>query len=490
MDPISTAAPDHTAADLAAAMRRLARSSVLVIGDAMLDRYVYGEVERISPEAPVPVLAVQREIALPGGAGNVVRNLGALGAAVAFISVVGDDQAGSDLTGLIGGQPGVEPWLLVQGSRITTMKTRFVAQGRPLQGHQLLRADREDTRPINPRLMDRMLRIARDAMVATSVTILSDYRKGVLADEAPASLIAAARQAGRRVVADVHGHDYARYAGTDVIVVASRDLGLAVAMPVDSDAAVAAAGDALRLRHGFGAVLIMRNEDGMTLVDAQGAMHFPVEAAEVFDISGTGDTAVATLGAGLACGLDLRLAVRLANIAAGVVVGKMGTAVARESDLLAAISPQAGALRKIVTTEAAAERAERWRRNGWRTGFTHGCFGPLRPGHVHLLEQARGACDRLIVAVDSDAVVRRNKGEARPLQPEPVRAARLASLPCVDLVVVNTEDTPAELLRALRPDLLVNGADRPPEQMAGADLLEEWGGRVMLAEMLPEATGD
>jgi D-beta-D-heptose 7-phosphate kinase/D-beta-D-heptose 1-phosphate adenosyltransferase len=237
-------------------------------------------------------------------------------------------------------------------------------------------------------------------------------------------------------------------------------------------------------------VLIMRNEEGLTLVDEQGAMHFPVEAAEVFDISGTGDTAVATLAAGLAVGLELRLAVRLANIAAGVVVGKIGTAVARESDLLAAISPQAGALRKIVTLEAAAERVERWRRNGLRSGFTHGCFGPLRPGHVHLLEQARGACDRLIVAVDSDAVVRRSKGEVRPLQPEPVRAARLASLPCVDLVVVNTEDGPAHLLRALRPDLLVSGADRSPDQAAGAELLEEWGGRVMLAEMLPETAGE
>jgi D-beta-D-heptose 7-phosphate kinase/D-beta-D-heptose 1-phosphate adenosyltransferase len=196
------AAPDWAAAspagsslaegeELAAAVRRLARASVLVVGDVMLDRYVFGDVERVSPEAPVPVLTVQRELAVPGGAGNVVRNLGALGAAVAFVSVVGDDQAGSDLTGLIGGQPGVEPWLLVQGGQTTTVKTRLVARGQ-----QLLRVDRESPEPVHPKLAERLVRIARDAMAATSVTLLSDYRKGVLAGEVPAQLVAAARQAG------------------------------------------------------------------------------------------------------------------------------------------------------------------------------------------------------------------------------------------------------------------------------------------------------
>ena len=197
---------------------------MLVVGDAMLDRYVYGSVGRISPEAPVPVLTVHGEQSLPGGAANVVRNLAALGVGAAFVSVVGDDEAGSEITGLIGGQSGVEPWLLVQGSRITTMKTRFVAKLRQVQGHQLMRADREDTRPVHPKLVDRMLRIAEDAMPATSVTVLSDYRKGVLGGDVPARLIAAAHAAGRKVVADVHGPDHGRYAGADVVVIAARDL--------------------------------------------------------------------------------------------------------------------------------------------------------------------------------------------------------------------------------------------------------------------------
>ncbi len=476
-EPVAELAPDSMA--LSRAVRRLARTSVMVIGDVMLDRYVYGTVDRISPEAPIPILTVEREVAMPGGAGNVVRNLTALGAAVAFVSVVGDDQAGSDLTGLIGGQPGVEPWLLVEGARATTVKTRFVSQGQ-----QLLRSDREETAPIGGKLAERMLRIANDTLAATSVAVLSDYRKGVLAGAVPAQLIAAAKLAGRRVVVDPKGPDYARYAGADVVTPNRKELAEATGMPVDGEAALVAAAQALRAEHGFGAVLVTRAEDGMTLVDADGAHHFPAEAAEVFDVSGAGDTVVATLAAGMAAGLDLKVAVRLANIAAGVVVGKVGTAVAREEDLLAMLTPQGGALRKIVTREIAAEQVERWRRKGWRTGFTNGCFDLLHPGHVHLLEQARGQCDRLVVGLNSDASVRRLKGSTRPVQPEAARAAVLASLSAVDLVCIYDEDTPEHTLEMLRPELLVKGADYTLDRVVGADLVQGWGGRVWLAELL------
>ncbi len=483
-DPAQDPAPGNPAAldgdGLADAVRRLARTSVMVIGDVMLDRYVYGTVERISPEAPIPILTVEREVAMPGGAGNVVRNLTALGAAVAFVSVVGDDQAGSDLTGLVGGQPGVEPWLLVQGGRATTVKTRYVSQGQ-----QLLRSDREVTAPVNPKLAERMMRIASDTLAATSVAILSDYNKGVLAGDIPAQLIAAAKAGGRRVVVDPKGPDYARYAGADVVTPNRRELAEATGLPVDDEAAIVAAGTALREAHGFGAVLVTRAEDGMTLLDADGVHHFPAEAAEVFDVSGAGDTVVATLAAAMAAGLPLPMAARLANIAAGIVVGKVGTAVAREGDLLSALSPQGGALRKVVTREAAAEQVERWRRRGWRTGFTNGCFDLLHPGHVHLLEQARSQCDRLVVGLNSDASVRRLKGSSRPVQPEAARAAVLASLSAVDLVCVYDEDTPVETLAELRPDLLIKGADYTVETVVGADLVQGWGGRVWLAELLP-----
>ena len=478
IDPVPlTPAP---ATDLAAAVHLLAKSSVLVVGDVMLDRYVYGQVTRISPEAPVPILSVQREIAYPGGAGNVVRNLTALGAAVALVSVVGDDQAGSDLTGLVGGQPGVEPWLLVQGGRTTTLKTRLVAGG-----HHLLRTDREETTPIHPKLAERMIHIASDAMAATGVTVLSDYQKGLLAGDVPARLIAAAHATGRQVIVDPKGPDYSRYAGADIITPNRRDLSEGTGLKVEDEATVIAAATALRQRHGFGAVLVTEGAAGMTLVDAAGVRHFPAEAAEVYDVSGAGDTAVAVLAAGIAAKLPLPVAVRLANIAAGIVVGKVGTAVAREADLLAAISPQGGALRKVISRQVALEQVERWRHQGYRIGFTNGCFDMLHPGHVHLLEVARDACDRLVVGLNDDAGARRLKGAMRPVQPDTVRAAVLAGLPSVDAVTVFEEDTPEALITALRPDVLVKGADYTMAEVVGADLVRSWGGRVLLASLLP-----
>ncbi|MDE2516734.1 MAG: D-glycero-beta-D-manno-heptose 1-phosphate adenylyltransferase [Rhodospirillales bacterium] len=474
---------EHDGAELAAAVARLAQTSVLVIGDVMLDRAIYGHVARISPEAPVPVLAIEREVALPGGAGNVVRNLTALGAGVAFISVLGDDQAGSDLTGLVGGQPGVEPWLLVQGGRTTTVKTRFLAAGQ-----HLLRADREEVAPVHPKLAERMIRIARDAMAATSVTVLSDYRKGLFGGEVAPALIAAAREAGRTVIVAAKadpGHaaaGLARYRGADVLILGHETL-LAEGddtSPADPQEAAAA----LRDRHGFGAVLLTRHGDGMTLIAEGRARHFPAEAREVYDTAGAGDTVAAVLAAGLAARLDLALAVRLASIAAGIVVGKVGTAICRPADLLEALSPQGSGLRKIVGRQAAEEQAARWRHKGLRVGFTNGCFDLLHPGHVSLLEQARNACDRLVVGLNDDASVRRLKGADRPVQSAAARAAVLSGLGSVDLVSVFEEDTPEALIEALRPDLLVKGADYAPDQVVGAEAVRGWGGRVMLATLL------
>jgi D-beta-D-heptose 7-phosphate kinase/D-beta-D-heptose 1-phosphate adenosyltransferase len=399
---------------------------------------------------------------------------------VAFVSVLGDDQAGSDLTGLIGGQPNVEPWMLVQGGRTTTTKTRYIAQGQ-----QLLRADHEEIQPIHVKLAERLVRITQDAMLATTVTVLSDYNKGVFAGDVPARIIAAARAAGRKVIVNPKGADYSRYAGADIITPNRRELREATGMPVDTVEGLIAAAESLRAAHGFTAVLVTRAEDGMSLVMHNEVHHFPAEAVEVFDVSGAGDTVVAALAAGIAAGLPLPVAARLANVAAGVVVGKVGTAVARESDLLAALSPQGSALRKIVTVQQAAEQAERWRQRGWRVGFTNGCFDLLHPGHIHLLEGARNQCDRLIVGLNSDASVQRLKGPARPVQQEAARAAVLGGVAAVDLVCIYDEDTPEQTLQAVRPDLLVKGADYTIETVIGAAFVQSYGGRVMLADIVP-----
>jgi D-beta-D-heptose 7-phosphate kinase/D-beta-D-heptose 1-phosphate adenosyltransferase len=322
---------------LAEGVDRLSRARVLVVGDAMLDRYIFGRVHRMSPEAPVPVLTMATQLDEPGGAGNVVHNLAALGAAAAFVSVVGDDPAGAELTGLIGGQPGVEPWLLVQGGRITTEKTRFIAEGNRLGGQQLLRTDREDTRPVHPKLAERLLRIARDAIAATSVMVLSDYRKGVLAGDVPQQLIAAARGANRRVVVDMRASDFARYAGADIIVPHRADLAPDRDDPPEGDDAIAEAADAVRRAHGIGAVLVKRGEEGLSLIDADGAAHFRLDPARLVDLSGAGDAAVATLAAAIAVGLGLRQAAALANAAAGAVGAQPGSCVIRAEALLAGI---------------------------------------------------------------------------------------------------------------------------------------------------------
>ncbi|MGP8025312.1 MAG: D-glycero-beta-D-manno-heptose-7-phosphate kinase [Acidocella sp.] len=467
-------------ADLGAYVRKFHRASVLVVGDAMLDRYVYGTVSRVSPEAPVPILTVTREVAMPGGAGNVVRNLVALDAAAAFVSVVGDDQAGSELTTLVGGQERVEPWLLVHGGRTTTLKTRYIAQGQ-----HLIRADREETIALPEKLAERLVRIALDAMAATSVTVLSDYRKGVLSEGVAQQLIEGAKKLGRKIIVDPKGRDYARYRGADVVTPNRRELHEATGLPVETEAEIVHAAQTLVHQFNFGAVLVTRAEDGMSLITADEVRHYPGEAKEVYDVSGAGDTVVATLATALAAEVPLADAARLANIAGGIVVGKVGTAVARPADILTAIAPATGALRKVVTPSAAAEAAERWRLRGYKVGFTNGCFDLLHPGHVHLLEQCRAMCDRLIVGINSDASVQRLKGPTRPAQGEAARAAVLASLASVDLVCLFEEDTPIELIKRIKPDVLIKGADYTRETVVGADLVESWGGSVALAQLLP-----
>lgn len=455
-------------ASLLDAARLLKRGAVLVVGDAMLDRYVYGRVERISPEAPVPVLAVEREVALPGGAGNVVRNLTALGAAVAFVSIVGDDQAGADLTGLIGGQPGVEPWLLVQGGRATTTKTRFVASGQ-----QLLRTDHEQAAPIHPRLADRLIRIATDAVAATTVMVLSDYGKGVLAGDTPTRLIAAAQAAGRRVVVDPKGSahqgtGFARFAGADLIMPTRTALAEATGLPTGTEAEIATAAATLRAAHRFGAVLVIRGEAGVSLI-GDTVTHMPSDVAELIDPAGAGDAVVAVVAAGLAAGLAMAVAARLGGLAAGIAMGKSGIGVVREDELAEVLTPGRLAARKLASRGQAAERVEGWRRAGHRVGFIIGTDLAAEPD---VLAQARGWCDRLVVGI----------AEGNPA------AEPLAQLAAVDLIIRYASDSALELIRLLRPDVLVQDPGRAPETLAGGELLQEWGGTVRRALPLPSLT--
>ena len=469
-------------ADLIPLVEALGRSRVLCVGDVMLDHYVYGRVERVSPEAPIPVLHVEREVKKLGGAGNVLSNLQALGAQACFISVTGSDPAGREVGKLVAGLGGGEAHVLTERGRVTTIKTRYVADTQ-----QMLRADREQAAPLKGGLREDFRRIVEEALPHYNATVLSDYAKGVLADGLAAEIIAAARDAGHTVVVDPKGADYARYRGASLIKPNRRELGEATKLPVASEAEVAAAARALIAEHGFGAVLVSLGQEGMLLAEASGATQkLGAEAREVYDVSGAGDTVVAVLAAALAAGAGAADAARLANVAAGIVVGKVGTAVVHGNELVETlVDRDALATRKVLPLALALDHVARWRRNGLRIGFTNGCFDLLHPGHVSLLSQARALCDRLVVGLNSDASVVRLKGTGRPVQNEQARAAVLASLASVDLVVLFEEDTPLGLIAELKPEVLVKGADYRLDEVVGAEIVEAYGGKVVLAELLP-----
>jgi D-beta-D-heptose 7-phosphate kinase/D-beta-D-heptose 1-phosphate adenosyltransferase len=460
----------------------LSGGAVLCVGDSMLDRYVYGTVERVSPEAPIPILRVEREVNMLGGAGNVLRNLLALGARASIATVMGEDGAAENLRALFDACDGAMTSVTVAAGRKTTVKSRFLAGNQ-----QLLRCDQESVEPLPTPTRLKILAAATEMMPDHAIILVSDYAKGVVSGRMARDLIGAAQQLNKRVIIDPKGDDYDRYRGADVITPNRRELEQAVGKSI-SRGEEADAAKQLAERFGFGAVIVTLGKDGMLLVTRDGAVtRMPTDAREVFDVSGAGDTVVATLAAAMAAGASIHQAAELANVAAGIVVGKVGTAVAYASEIVQELHRQdlSRFESKLMALEPAADRIDVWRRRGMKIGFTNGCFDLLHPGHVSLLTQARAACDRLVVGLNTDESVARLKGPSRPLQSESARATVLASLASVDIVVMFADDTPLELIKVLRPDVLVKGADYRIDQIVGADLVLEYGGQVLLADLEP-----
>lgn len=467
------------APDLAAAIETLPGARAMVVGDLMLDRFVYGEVERISPEAPVPVLRVGAEESMLGGAGHVVRNLVELGAEASFVAVVGDDRTGRDLIAMVAEERSVEPYLLVERGRRSTTKMRYVTGGQ-----QLLRADRETERAVEAATEARIADIVAAGIDGADVLVLSDYAKGVLTPGVLEAVTGAARAAGVPVVVDPKSRDFSRYRGATVLTPNRGELSLAARTMAETDDELVCAARRVMADAGADHLLVTRSADGMSLVSADGGVeHFAAEAREVFDVSGAGDTAVAAFAAALGRGLAPATAARIANLAGGIVVGRAGTAVATIDDLRRAHASQTFASweNKIVPAAAAGELVRRWRAQGRQVGFTNGCFDLVHPGHVSLLRQAKSRCDRLLVALNSDRSVRLVKGEGRPLQNQRSRAQVLASMADVDAVVVFDDETPLALIESLRPDLLIKGADYALDQVVGAREVQSHGGKVVLA---------
>ncbi len=472
--------------ELSEVLAKFSGARVLVAGDLMLDRFVYGRANRISPEAPIPVLTVEREIAMLGGAGNVARNIASLGGEAVLVGLVGKDGTGDTLRALVDAERGVCGALLSSADRPTTEKTRYIAERQ-----QILRADREMSGAARDHAPE-LLQVFRRHLDACDAVIFSDYAKGVLCDEFIVPALAAARAAGKPVVVDPKSGNLARYAGATIVTPNSDEAATATGVPIDGDAAAAAAARTiLEAVPGLRNVLVTRGADGMTLASgAAEALHIRGRAREVFDVSGAGDTVVAALTLGLAVGADVATAAKLANIAAGIAVAAVGTTAVGTEELEAELQGQRihSSETKIVSLTAASKAVEHWRARGERVGFTNGCFDLIHPGHVSLLAQARAECDRLVVGLNTDASVKRLKGADRPIQDETARAIVLASFAAVDLVVRFDEDTPEHLIRTLRPDVLIKGADYTMDQVVGADFVSSYGGKVIRAALTPDTS--
>ena len=467
--------------ELAGIVRHFGRARVLVVGDVILDRYRFGEASRLSPEAPIPVLRPARGHDTLGGAANVAMNVASLGGHAMLVGVIGDDDAGAVVSRLTGNAEGVTSALIVAAGRPTTAKTRFIAGAQ-----QLLRLDEETTAPLDAALADRLLAAVDRALADTDIVVLSDYAKGVLCDAVLGPLLDLIAGHGRPVIADPKRPDFRAYRGVTVLTPNEHEVRTATHIDAAHDAEADRAGRAALEATGGEAVLVTRSAKGLTLVRrAQAALHFPARAREVADVSGAGDTLVAALAVGLAAGAALPEAAMVANVTAGISVGKQGTATVTQAELLSALHTGglASTDRKVLGPEDAKAQVAAWREQGLKVGFANGCFDLIHPGHVHLLTRARAGCDRLIVALNTDASVRRLKGPTRPVQNEDARAIVMASLSPVDMVVLFDEDTPLEMIRALRPDVLVKGSDYTVDRVVGADLVQGWGGRVLLVDL-------
>lgn len=457
------------------------RRHVLVVGDLMLDRYLWGDVSRVSPEAPVPVLRPTREEIRAGAAGNLALNLAGLGLEVSLAGYVGDDKERTRLLELWS-QAGIETELVAKLSdRSTITKTRIIA------GHQhVLRVDDEDLASIPAADEDRLLEgILQRVGEGADAIVLSDYAKGVLSARVCQALVREARRRNMPLLVDPKGQDYSKYTGAHVLTPNLKELELAAGVSArDFDRLLARAQRMVETLQ-LDAIVVTRGEHGMSLIAADETLHSPAIAQEVFDVSGAGDTVTAALVAGVLSGLSRADMLHLANVAAGIVVGKVGTAPIDKHSLLRVLHPHGTYLAdSIYTLEELQRVVATWHSQGERIVFTNGCFDLLHAGHVTYLQKAADEGERLIVGLNTDRSVQALKGKNRPIMNQQDRACIIAALAAVDAVILFDEDTPIELIKALRPDVLAKGANYSKHQVVGASEVESWGGEVVLVALV------
>ena len=492
----------HTADHLTKIITNMADKNVMVIGDIMLDRFVYGEVDRISPESPVPILSITREDKMLGGAGNALCSLNGLKTRAVIVSVLGDDAAGDIVRQEIQSLGLSAEGLICDPARPTTVKTRFLA------GHQqLLRSDYEKKMPLSPDIADMVLDKIKQLMPTVSVVLVSDYGKGLLGRDVLQEIMKLAGQHNVPVVVDPKGVDYSKYAGAAAVTPNKKELSEATGhMPVKTDQDILQAASKLITECGIANVIATRSADGISVIEGNklsDPLHLRTAAKAVFDVSGAGDVVIATICGALAAGANMVQAASLANVAGGIAVSKVGTAPIRAKELLDALADSGHAVTAITPVSSAhtisrnfqaplcdddeaLEQIRRWRARGLKIGFTNGCFDIVHHGHVSYLNEARSKCDRLVIGLNTDLSVSALKGPERPVHDEKARASVLGALASVDMVVLfggktaQDDQTAIALLSKLQPDIYFKGGDYKVEDIPEAPCVQKHGGEVLV----------
>lgn len=449
---------------------------ILVLGDAILDKYVWGDSSRISPEAPIPILQVQGEEFKPGGAGSVCINLRHLEAEVIFCSAIGEDSEGAELRSLLQSAEVDLAGLISSPKRVTSLKTRFLARAQ-----QMLRVDREETGAISSELESRLLDLLVDQIPRADLVVVSDYGKGVVTPCIASRVADLCRQRGIKCIADPPKiNNYSSYRGFTLLAPNRSEAEAASGIQITDETSLASAAMGLIEENDLEYMLITRDKDGISAFDKQGNhFHDQAQVRAVYDVTGAGDMVTSILGLVLADGGDIKDAVRLANIAAGIEVGKLGVAPVSRQEIKESLVWQSSE-GKVKTVEELQTILSKLRVAGKKIVLTNGCFDILHPGHVDLLQRARAYGDALVVAVNSDDSIRRLKGPRRPILSEQERTQMLSAIGSVNFVTVFEEDTPIPLLKALKPDVLVKGAQYSVDQVIGHEVVEGYGGTIKL----------
>jgi D-beta-D-heptose 7-phosphate kinase/D-beta-D-heptose 1-phosphate adenosyltransferase len=475
-------------ADLIDLVQNLGRPRVLVVGDVMLDRYVWGDATRISQEAPVILLQADRREERLGGASSVATMLRSLGARVMLAGVVGNDADGERTRTLLADLGIDTEGVLTDPERPSTVKERFIGRAQQRHPQQMIRVDYEKRAPLSASLEQELLRVLQPQLRQCDVVLVSDYDKGVCTPALLVALITAASGAGVRVLVDpIRGGDYRKYHGCSAMTPNRLEAGLATGLSITNGAFALQAAAHLREQLDLEAAIVTLDRDGMAFSHRDGRTGvFPTRPRQVYDITGAGDMVLAVLGIALGSGVDYEPAMRLANIAGGLEVEKIGVATVTREEILRDLlhEPQTfGGFEKLLPPEVLARELDARRRLGQRIAFTNGCFDVLHAGHVQYLQEARAQADVLVVGLNSDSSVRQLKGASRPLNGSGDRALVLSGLQAVDYLAVFDEPTPIELIRLFRPDVLVKGADYSRDEVVGAEFVESYGGRVHLASL-------